>query len=162
MNDFVIQKHHVTNAEYVTFLNDLLKQGREEEALDWVPQERGGRFGERGPMIYSRDASGQFVLGADSDGDVWEDDAPVCMVSWYSAQAYAKWWSEQTGQNWIMVDEHSWSKAARGVDGRLFPWGNQFDLSYCCVIGSREGPVKPPLKHIVDVLCMVFAVWVVE
>ena len=38
VNDFLIQKHHVTNAEYVTFLNDLLKQGREEEALDWVPQ----------------------------------------------------------------------------------------------------------------------------
>ena len=147
VNDFVIQKHHVTNAEYLTFLNDLLKQGREEEALDWVPQERGGRFGERGPMIYSRDSSGLFVLGADSDGDVWEDDAPVCMVSWYSAQAYAKWWSERTCQNWIMVDEHSWSKAARGVDGRLFPWGNQFDPSYCCVRGSRKGHLKPPLKH---------------
>ena len=46
-------------------------------------------------MIYSRDASGQFVLGADSDGDVWEDDAPVCMVSWYSAQGLCQMVVEQ-------------------------------------------------------------------
>ena len=42
--------------------------------------------------------------------------------------------------------------------------GNQFDLSYCCVIGSREGPVKPPLKHEFELDVSVYgvAVWVVE
>ena len=54
---------------------------------------------------------------------------PVIHVSWDHAQSYAAWLSEQTGVSWRLPDEAEWEKAARGVDGRRFSWGDDFDPS---------------------------------
>lgn len=54
---------------------------------------------------------------------------PVVLVSRLDAMAYAAWLSRRTGRIWRLPSEEEWEKAARGVDGRRFPWGNAFDAA---------------------------------
>jgi len=51
---------------------------------------------------------------------------PVVMVSHDDAKAYAAWLSSVTGQSWRLPKEAEWEKAARGVDGNRFPWGDDW------------------------------------
>ncbi len=52
---------------------------------------------------------------------------PVVNVSWYDALVFCRWASDLTGKQVHLPSEAEWEKAARGADGRLYPWGNTFD-----------------------------------
>jgi serine/threonine-protein kinase len=59
-------------------------------------------------------------------------------VSFDDAVAYCEWKSRTTGLAWRLPTEEEREKAARGVDGRRFPWGDVDDASLCKCIHSRS------------------------
>ncbi|MBK8252806.1 MAG: SUMF1/EgtB/PvdO family nonheme iron enzyme [Polyangiaceae bacterium] len=130
---FVARRYPVTNREYLEFLNDLVTRGRAEEALVRCP--RGG-FGRANAIVYTHRADGFFELG--SQAQAAEQNWPVAFVDWHNAVAYASWLAEKTGLSWRLLNELEWEKAARGVDGRLAPWGDHVDTAFACMLGSRE------------------------
>ena len=62
-------------------------------------------------------------------------DHPVVGVSFHDAVAFCAWASEVTGLPIRLPTEPEWEKAARGTDGRRYPWGDAWEVGRC---NSRE------------------------
>lgn len=71
------------------------------------------------------------------------DDHPVVGVSWFEAVAYCRWLSAQTGHAFRLPSEAEWEKAARGPEGRIWPWGNTWQAECCNSEDAKIGQTTP-------------------
>ena len=133
---FLIGRFPVTQGEYKKFVNDLAQRDAE-EARRRVPRTET----ERHPYWVERE--GQWEIPAvDGDGDPWDERMPVVGISYQDAEAFCEWLGERTGRDYRLPSEEEWEKAARGVDGRIFPWGDRFDATFCKMRASRPGRLR--------------------
>jgi formylglycine-generating enzyme required for sulfatase activity len=108
LDAFWIDRTEVTNARYVRFLNTLGEHAGACSGRDCAETQVEDKY--------------SHILRGSQDGryrvEGGFEDHPATQVSWYGAQAYCEWAGAR------LPTEAEWEKAARGVDGRLYPWGN--------------------------------------
>lgn len=113
---FAITRTPITNAQYVAFVHDTGHAEPDVDARTWKG------YGLIHP--YSRTRKFAWRNGLPRPG---REAHPVVLVALADARAYAAWLSRKTGRKWRLPSEWQWEKAARGIDGRRFPWGDRFD-----------------------------------
>jgi toxoflavin biosynthesis protein ToxD len=111
-----ITRTPVTNAQYSAFIAATGRPAPDVDATTWES------YGLVHP--YERTRRHAWKDGAPP---VDREDHPVVLVSYDDARAFARWLSERTGKTWRLPTETEWEKAARGTDGRRFPWGDAYD-----------------------------------
>jgi formylglycine-generating enzyme required for sulfatase activity len=112
LDAFWIDRTEVTNAQFAAFLNE--QGNREEGGVTWLDLEDEDCLIER--------AGGEYRAAEGYAGH------PAIEVTWYGAVAYCAWAGAR------LPTEAEWEKAARGTDGRVYPWGDEFNgsrLNFC-------------------------------
>ncbi len=116
LDAFYIAKYEMTNGEWRKFRDDAAYG----DARFWP----GGRVVPKDQVPYWSDARNH------GGGTPGSENYPLQGVNWDSATAYCNWLTAKTGKKYRLPTEAEWEKAARGKDGRRFPWGNEIDHSY--------------------------------
>ena len=133
---FFVSQHHITQQEYCEFMNDIPR----DEATARLP--RTTEFNE--PLWEAPGDGEPFAFpDVDADGTRWEGSWPIIGVSYTDAEAYLRWRSLRDGRTLRLLAENEWSKAARGADGRRYPWGRIFDATLCLMEDSDKECSQP-------------------
>ncbi|MCP4268386.1 MAG: SUMF1/EgtB/PvdO family nonheme iron enzyme [Candidatus Brocadiaceae bacterium] len=111
---FEIDVYPVTNSQYKKFIetggytdNEILQRCWSDDGRTWIQKTSITQPG------YWED-------------EIWnQPELPVVGVCYYEAEAYAKWAGKK------LPTENEWEKAARGEDGREYPWEGEFDEKKC-------------------------------
>ncbi|OGK05740.1 MAG: hypothetical protein A2W80_04535 [Candidatus Riflebacteria bacterium GWC2_50_8] len=135
LETFWIDKHEVTCAQYQRFLEDVRKHGHL-----WCHPNAPANKDHTPFHTYAWALKFSWVGGQPPRG---MGNYPVVLADWYDAYAYAKWAGKR------LPTEDEWEAAARGGDGREYPWGNTFSHDRCnagdqpLAVGSFPDGVSP-------------------
>lgn len=141
VDGFVMKTHPVTTADYLAFIDSIRQTKGEDVAQCLAPRQTRAGAGEgQGAPIFRLASHGAMEVDPGA-GEGWEPDRPVTQVSWSAARAYASWLAERTNLTWRLPHALEREKAARGVDGRRWPWGDHLDTAWFCNL--RAHPGKP-------------------
>lgn len=113
---FSIMREPVTNALYARFVAETGHRAPGIDPESWRAQR----------LVHPYGTVLRF-LWRDGRPPPGRERHPVVLVSHDDARAFARWLSERSGRTWRLPAEAEWEKAARGTDGRFFPWGDVFD-----------------------------------
>ncbi|MFO0709470.1 MAG: bifunctional serine/threonine-protein kinase/formylglycine-generating enzyme family protein [Sandaracinus sp.] len=146
---FVIQRVAVTCAEYLSFLDEQPIDEATRHAPRW--QQTTAHAPDAPLAAEHLDGRWRFTRPGESDVPIdlrW----PISSIDWHAACAYASWLAAKTGLPWRLPDELEWEKAARGVDGRAYPWGDQGEPTWARIVGSTADlPCRAPVgTHPID------------
>jgi len=137
LDAFYIDRYSVTASEYAAFLN-ALGGHKWRCGADCVYTVDGERpFG-----LEIKHVDGHYAPGAGYEA------MPMTIVTWAGARDYCAWVGKR------LPTEAEWEKAARGTDGRLYPWGNEWDPARpasgrraigdgAAPVGTHPGDVSP-------------------
>ena len=129
--DYEIMLTDVTNAQFARYLNQALEVGdlklEDGNILAYYSGDEFHGFNheeEIPPGDYLHMALGDPGTRIEFDGTTFHPkegyaNHPVVLVSWFGAKAYCEYY------DWRLPLEFEWEKAARGSDGRAYPWGNE-------------------------------------
>jgi formylglycine-generating enzyme required for sulfatase activity len=117
VDPFYLDKHEVTNAQFERFVRAAgHRTTAEREGWGFAYRQQDGKW----QWLKTDGANWRSPSGPGSTAPA---DHPVVQVSWEDAVAYCKWAGKR------LPTEAEWEKAARGTDGRRYPWGETWDPS---------------------------------
>jgi formylglycine-generating enzyme required for sulfatase activity len=137
--DFYMDQYEVTIHQYARFLEALRRDGVTKYDHPNQPPGKKGHEPAKWEEFYrvARQKGGYMF------GQPITLDSPVFNVDWYDAYAYAKWAGKR------LPTDQEWEKAARGVKGRRFPWGDT-ENPKAANCGADYVPTDPQLGGEVD------------
>jgi len=109
LDGYWIDKTEVTNAMFVKFITEMGNTKAYPELNDSFQ------------LINYYSESHIHKIGDGWQIDEGYENHPVTLVNWYGADSYCSWAGRR------LPSEAEWEKSARGIDGRVYPWGNTFD-----------------------------------
>jgi sulfatase modifying factor 1 len=133
LDAFYIAKFEITNGEWKSFRDDA---GYDDPKF-WPD----GRVVPKTQVPYWTQPTNHG--GATPASDAY----PLLGVNWDSAVAYANWLSTKTGKKYRLPTEAEWEKAARGTDGRRYPWGNTIDRAHANFVGAQTYDTGFPVGY---------------
>jgi formylglycine-generating enzyme required for sulfatase activity len=131
LDAFYIGRFEVTNREWRRFRDD--------------PGYDDPRFWPNGHVVPRDQVPYWTQPNNHGGGTPGSDDYPVIGVNWDSATAYCAWLSAKTGRRYRLPTEAEWEKAARGTDGRRYPWGGTLDRSLANYVGAQSYDTVQPV-----------------
>lgn len=117
-DSFEITTTPITNAQYARFVRQTGHRAPDVDRRTWSSYE----------LAHPYERTRRHAWGG-TGPPAGREQHPVVLVSRRDAREYAGWLSSKTGATWRLPTALEWEKAARGTDGRWFPWGNQYDPS---------------------------------